>query len=73
MKKLLLFAFVLPVIVLQAQNREKNYDFVDQCICGLSKVSKSGLIGYMDKQGAGVIKPQYTEGLTFSEGLLGLY
>lgn len=51
-----------------SQKWEKNYDFVDNCVCGLSKVKKDGKIGYVDKQGLEVIKPQYDEGLTFNEG-----
>ncbi len=70
MKSLLFFLFVMPALGMQAQSWEKNFDFVDQCICGLSKVSKDGKIGYVTKQGKVVIKLIYNDGLTFSEGLV---
>jgi hypothetical protein len=68
MKKLLVILFVLPALNCVAQKWEKNYDYVDNCTCGLSKVKKDGKIGYVNKQGVEVIKPQYEDGLTFSEG-----
>lgn len=52
----------------QAQKWAKNFDFVDQCICGLSKVGKDNKIGYTDINGNVVIPVIYDEGLTFSEG-----
>lgn len=68
MKKILLLLLFSPVMNSIAQKWEKNYDFVDNCICGLSKVKKDGKIGYVSKEGVEVIKPQYEEGLTFNEG-----
>lgn len=68
MKKLCMLLFVLPMLTVQAQKWEKYYDYVDECICGLSKVSKNGKVGYADKQGKEVIKLEYNEGLTFNEG-----
>ena len=70
MKKILLIACMLFVSGLYAQNWEKNYDYVDDCICGLSKVKKDGKIGYVDKKGTVVIPLIYSEGLTFNEGLV---
>ena len=69
MKKLLLLLFIFPALGLQSQKWEKNYDFVDQCICGLSKVGKAGKIGYVDKQGNEIIKLEYADGLAFTEGV----
>lgn len=68
MKKILLLLLLFPVLGSYSQKWEKNYDFVDNCVCGLSKVKKNGKIGYVDKQGIEVVKLQYHEGLTFSEG-----
>jgi len=68
MKKLIMLLFFFPVLNNYAQKWEKNYDFVDNCICGLSKVKKNDKIGYVTKEGVEVVKPQYDEGLTFKEG-----
>ncbi len=68
MKKILLLLLLFPVLNSYSQKWEKNYDFVDNCVCGLSKVKKNGLIGYVDDKGKEVIKLQYQEGLTFTEG-----
>lgn len=68
MKKLLVICLLFPVMEILAQKWEKNYDFVDNCICGLSKVKKNDKVGYVNKEGVEVIKVQYNEGLTFKEG-----
>lgn len=68
MKKLLILLLFFPVLGSYSQKWEKNYDFVDNCVCGLSKVKKEGKIGYVDKEGVVVIKLQYDEGLTFKDG-----
>lgn len=68
MKKLLVLIFLLPALNSFSQKWEKNYDYVDNCICGLSKVKKDGKIGYVNKQGVEIIKLQYEDGLTFNEG-----
>lgn len=70
MKKMCLLIMIFSVMGLKAQKWEKNYDFVDDCICGLSKVSKNGKIGYADRQGKEVIPLLYSEGLTFNEGMV---
>ena len=70
MKRICLLIMIFSAMGLKAQKWEKNYDFVDDCICGLSKVSKNGKIGYADKQGKEVIPLLYSEGLTFNEGLV---
>ncbi|MFM2360197.1 MAG: hypothetical protein RLY16_2190, partial [Bacteroidota bacterium] len=62
MKQLLLLLLMWPVLSLQAQKTpawEKNYDFVDECICGLSKVGKAGMVGYVDKKGEVLIALEY--------------
>jgi hypothetical protein len=68
MKKLLLLLIFSPVLASYAQNWEKNYDYVDDCVCGLSQVKKNGKVGYVNKKGIEIIKPQYDEGLPFNEG-----
>lgn len=68
MKKILALLFLFPVLNTCAQKWEKNYDFVDNCICGLSKVKKDNKVGYVNKEGVLVIPVQYDEGLTFHEG-----
>ncbi len=68
MKKFLALILFSPVFVCYSQDWEKNYDYVDNCICGLSKVQKNGKIGYVNKDGVEIIKLQYEEGLTFHEG-----
>lgn len=68
MKKILALLFLFPVFNIYAQKWEKNYDFVDDCICGLSKVKKNDKVGYVNKEGVEIIKLQYTDGLTFHDG-----
>ncbi|GAB2811526.1 WG repeat-containing protein [Ferruginibacter profundus] len=68
MKKIFLLLFFFPILNNYAQKWEKNYDFVDNCICGLSKVKKNDKVGYVNKEGVEIVKPQYDEGLTFKEG-----
>ncbi|KAA9037185.1 WG repeat-containing protein [Ginsengibacter hankyongi] len=68
MRKLLLLVLLFPVIESYAQNWEKNYDYVDDCVCGLSQVKKNGKVGYVNKKGIEIIKPQYDDGLPFNEG-----
>jgi hypothetical protein len=69
MKKLFLsFAACGLLLTLSAQKWAKNFDFVDECICSLSKVKKDGKIGYVDINGNIIVKLEFDEGLTFSEG-----
>ena len=69
MKKLLVMMLLLPSLGSYSQNKwEKKYDFVDNCICGLSRVKKDGKVGYVNKDGVEIIKLQYEEGLTFKDG-----
>ncbi len=68
MRKILLLVLLFPVPGVYAQKWEKNYDFVDNCVCGLAKVKKDNKIGYVNKQGVEIIKPQFEDGLTFNEG-----
>lgn len=46
----------------------KQYDHVDDCICGLSLVGKGEKHGFVDKEGKLVIPLIYDDALTFSEG-----
>lgn len=67
--KRILFLFMLPATLsVSAQQWAKNFDFVDQCICGLSLVEKDNKHGYVDLGGNIVIPLIYDEGLTFNEG-----
>jgi len=68
MKKILTLMLLFPVLVGYSQKWEKNYDFVDNCLCGLSKVKKNDKIGYVSKEGVEVIKLQYDDGLAFEGG-----
>jgi WG containing repeat len=68
MKKLLMLVLFFPVLGSYSQKWEKNYDFVDDCVCGLSKVKKNDKVGYVNKQGVEVIKTQYEDGLTYHDG-----
>jgi hypothetical protein len=68
MKKILALLAFFPVICAYSQDWEKKYDYVDNCICGLSKVQKEGKIGYVDKSGVEIVKLKYDEGLTFHDG-----
>ena len=68
MKKILTLLLILSVMVGFSQKWEKKYDFVDNCICGLSKVKKEGKVGYVNKEGIEIIKLQFDDGLTFNEG-----
>lgn len=67
MKKLLVVMLLFPALS-YTQKWEKNYDYVDNCVCGLSKVKKDGKIGYVNDKGVEIIKPQYSDGLTFRNG-----
>lgn len=68
MKRFLLLLALVSSVPLCAQKWAKQFDFVDQCICGLSLVGKDSKIGYVDVGGNIIIPLQYDEGLTFSEG-----
>jgi len=68
MKKLLLLILIFPVLASYSQNWGKKYDYVDNCVCGLSQDKKDGKGGYVNKKGIEIIKPQYDDGLTFNEG-----
>jgi WG containing repeat len=68
MKKLLMLMLLFPALDSYSQKWEKNYDYVDNCVCGLAKVKKDGKVGYVNIEGKEVVKPQYLDGLTFHEG-----
>ena len=68
MKKLLVVMLLFPALQSYSQKWEKNYDYVDNCVCGLSKVKKDGKIGYVNEKGVEIIKLQYSDGLTFRDG-----
>ncbi|HSC52118.1 MAG TPA: WG repeat-containing protein [Phnomibacter sp.] len=69
MKKLFL-TLVAGALLWQpfAQKWQKNFDYVDECNCGVAKVKKDGKIGYVDIKGNIVIPLQFDEGMTFNEG-----
>jgi len=68
MKRLLLLLVLTSSVSAYAQKWAKQYDFVDQCICGLSIAGKNNKIGYVNEAGTVIIPLLYDEGLTFSEG-----
>jgi len=69
MKKLfLLLVTVALVLPLAAQKWAKNFDFVNECICGLSLVGKDKKYGYVDKAGSIIVPVEYNEGFTFNGG-----
>jgi len=68
MKRLLLLLVLTSSVSVYAQKWAKQFDFVDQCICGLSLVGKDNKIGYVNEAGKIIIPVIYDEGLTFSEG-----
>ena len=68
MKTCLLLIFLIPALPAYSQKWEKNFDYVDNCVCRLAKVKKAGKVGYVDKDGKEIIKLQYDDGLTFEEG-----
>jgi hypothetical protein len=68
MKKLLMLMLLFPALDGYSQKWEKNYDYVDNCVCGLAKVKKNGKVGYVNKQGMEIIKVQYADGLTYHDG-----
>ena len=48
----------------------KEYDHVDDCVCGLSQVAKGDKYGFVNKDGKLIIPLIYDEALTFSEGFV---
>lgn len=68
MKKYFLLALLLPTMLVQSQNWTKQYDYVDDCICGLAKVNKDGKFGYVDQNGNVIIPLIYQDAMTFNEG-----
>ncbi|MBK8953170.1 MAG: WG repeat-containing protein [Chitinophagaceae bacterium] len=51
-----------------SQSWTKQYDYVDECSCGLSLVGKGDKKGFVNKEGTLVIPLIYDEALTFAEG-----
>ena len=68
MKKLLMLIFLPAVVSANAQKWTKNFDFVDQCICGLALAAKDHKYGYVDILGNVIVPLVYDEGLSFKEG-----
>ena len=68
MKTCLLLIFLFPALPAYQQKWEKNFDYVDNGVCGLAKVKKDGKVNYADTDGKEIIKLQYDDGLTFEEG-----
>lgn len=70
MKKIIFY--LLGVFLLQdglAQSWAKEYDHVDDCVCGLSLVGKGDKHGFVNKEGKLIVPLIYDEALTFSEGM----
>lgn len=68
MKKLLMLIFLPAALSVNAQKWAKNFDFVDQCICGLALASKDHKYGYVDNGGNIIVPLVYDEGLSFKDG-----
>ena len=68
MKKYFLIFLFLGFSSAEAQDWAKQYDYVDDCICGLAKVSKANKYGYVDQKGNLIVPLIYDEALTFNEG-----
>ena len=47
----------------------KQYDHVDECVCGLSLVRKGDKHGFVDKVGKLVVPLIYDEAMAFSESM----
>jgi hypothetical protein len=71
-KYLFLSASLIFMISGYGQAWTKAYDHVDNCVCGLSLVEKSGKHGYVNEQGKLKIPLIYDDGMTFSEGKAGV-
>lgn len=69
MKRLCLIAMGWAMATtLWAQKWANDYDFVDECICTLSKVKKDGKYGFVNAEGKVIVPVEYAEALTFNEG-----
>ena len=69
MKYSLLLGAIVISMTGYAQAWTKQYDHVDDCVCGLSLVGKSDKHGFVDKNGKLVVPLIYDEAMTFSEGM----
>ncbi|MEK7225415.1 MAG: WG repeat-containing protein, partial [Bacteroidota bacterium] len=69
MKYYFLLIAITGTITASCQEWKKQYDYVDQCVCGLSVVGKGNKHGYADKDGKLVVPLVYDEAIAFSEGM----
>ena len=69
MKYILFFSAVWLSVAGSAQQWTKQYDFVDECTCGLALVSKADKHGFVTKEGKLVIPLIYDDALHFTEGM----
>src|SRR5678810_1209007 len=69
MKFILFFSSIWLSVAGSAQSWAKQYDFVDECSCGLALVSKDGKRGFVTKEGKLVIPVIYDDALHFTEGM----
>ena len=67
------YNFLLGAILISmagyGQAWTKEYDHVDDCVCGLSLVGKGDKHGFADKDGKLIVPLIYDEAMTFSEGM----
>jgi len=70
MKKLLLMLLAIAFLVsAMAQKWAKNFDFVNECICGMSLVGKNKMYGYVDKQAPSSFHWNTMKGLPFMKDM----
>ncbi|HEU0112587.1 MAG TPA: WG repeat-containing protein, partial [Flavisolibacter sp.] len=69
MKCYILFLSAFISMGAYTQQWTKQYDFVDDAICGLSKVGKGEKRGYVDKDGNLVVPLIYDDAMQFNEGM----
>src|SRR5262245_2637295 len=66
--KPILYLLLLSTFTVNAQKWAKNFDFVDECVCGLSLVGKDHKVGFTDHNVNIIVPLIYDEGLSFREG-----
>jgi hypothetical protein len=68
MKTLMMMVAVSCWLPAAAQKWAKEYDFVNDCVCGTSLVKKAGKYGFVNKEGKILVPLIYDEASTMNEG-----
>ncbi|TAD82783.1 MAG: WG repeat-containing protein [Bacteroidetes bacterium] len=68
MKTLLLVVAATCWLPSLGQKWAKDYDFVNDCVCGTSLVKKAGKYGFVNKEGKVLVPLIYDEASTMNEG-----